>query len=299
MKNIICICLVVLFTSYAGGAVRVVTTTQDLEYITKRVGGDLVITESLSTGKQDSHLVEPRPSMVMKLKKADMVVKIGLDLDMWVDSLIAAARNSKIVYGASGYVDASLGIMLLQVPKGKIDGSMGDIHIFGNPHYWLDPDNARIIAESIYKALCLLSPENKAEFKNNYDGFVLELEQRIAGWKKQMDALPNKKIVTYHNSWLYFAKAFGLEIIGNVEPKPGLPPTPSHIRGLIENMKAKNAKVILIESYFPIKGPQLVAEKTGAKLIIVPCSVGGLPGIKNYFDVFDYIINKLTGEIKQ
>jgi zinc/manganese transport system substrate-binding protein len=286
--------VLLFFVSGLHAAVRVVTSSQDLEAIAKIIGGDKAVVESLATGDLDLHLVEPRPSMVFKVKQADMVIRIGMDLDMWMDSLIAASRNQKIVYAAPGYVDVSAGIPKLQIPEGKVDASMGDIHIFGNPHYWLDPVNGIIMAETVMKGFIKVSPENEPVFRENYNAFVQALGEKIDEWDKKMEPLAGKPLVTYHNSWIYFAQRFRINIVGNVEPKPGLPPTPSHIAKLIEVMKAKDAKVIVVDTFFPMQGPRKVAEKTGAAVLVVPSSVGGKPNVKNYFDLFDAIINDLV-----
>jgi len=278
----------------AHAALRVVTVSEDLAYLARRVGGDAVQVHSLSSGDQDIHMVEPRPSMVMKVKRADFFVRTGLDLDMWADSLLAAARNKKVSYGAPGYVDASVGLKLLQVPEGKIDGSMGDIHIFGNPHYWLDPANAKTMAKNIAAGLCRVKPDGCAAFKTNKAAFDEELEGRLREWSARLAPFKGASIVTYHNSWVYFAERFGLEIIGNIEPKPGIPPTPSHLRELIDTMKARKAKVIMAESFFPRQGPESVAMKTGAAVLEVPSSTGGIPGIESYFDLFDFVTKELA-----
>ncbi len=286
--------LILCQTAAAASALRVIATTQDLEYIANRIGGTSVKTESLSSGDQDLHMVEPRPSMVMKLRKADMVIKVGMDLDMWSDSLIAAAKNPNIIYGASGYVDASVRIPLLQVPKGKVDAGMGDIHIFGNPHYWLDPANSKIIADNIRDGLCRLRPEECSFFNDNSSKFKTELDVKLSQWLEKMEKLKGSYIVTYHNSWVYFAKRFGLEIAGNIEPKPGIPPSPAHLDKLIKDMKNSGARIIMAENYFPKHGPRKVSEATGAKVVLVPSSVGGLPGIKTYFDLFDRLTELLS-----
>ncbi|MBI4669470.1 MAG: zinc ABC transporter substrate-binding protein [Elusimicrobia bacterium] len=281
----------------AQGAVRVITATEDLAWLAGVVAGELAVVESLSAGDQDLHMVEPRPSMVVKLKKADMIIKVGLDLDMWMDSLIAASRNSKIIYGAPGYVDASVGLELLQVPKGKVDSSMGDLHIYGNPHYWLDPVNARTTTNNIVGGLCRISPGNCAIFKEKREQFLKELDKKLLEWERKLEPFRGSPVVTYHNSWVYFAKRYGLELIGNVEPKPGLPPTPSHIAKLIETMKKNNVKAIMMETYFSRQGPKSIAQKTGARVLVVPSSIGGLPQIKSFFDLFDYIADTLAGAL--
>lgn len=283
-----------LMAGPAAAKLKVMTTTTDLRWLTERVGGDKVSVESISSGDQDLHFVEPKPSMVVKLRRADMLVRIGLDQDMWADSLVAAARNGRIVYGAPGYVDTSVGIKVLQVPVGKVNAAMGDIHIFGNPHYWLDPANSAIMAGNIMVGLAGLDPANKGYYAANLEAYKKELEAKLKEWREKMAAVRGTRIVTYHNSWIYFAGAFGLEIVENVEPKPGIPPSPAHINKVIRTMKEKEARFILVESYYPMKGPQLIAEKTGATALKVPSSLGGLPGIETYFGVFDFLVEKLT-----
>ena len=282
------------FPSTAWGKLRVVTTTTDLKWLTETVGGDLVDVESLSTGDQDIHFVEPRPSMVMKMKRADVLVRTGLDLDMWADSLVGAARNKKLAYGAPGYVDTSVGIELLQIPAGRVDAAMGDIHIYGNPHYWLDPANAVVITKNIMEGLARNDPRNAAVFAESREKFLAELDVKLKGWSGKAAGLRGMKLVTYHNSWVYFAKRFGLELFGNIEPKPGIPPPPAHLERLIAMMKEDKVRIIMAETYYPASGPKMVAEKTGAKLIIVPSSVGGVSGVKSYFDVFDLILDRLV-----
>jgi len=279
-----------LLSGSAGAEIRVITASTDLKYICERIGGELVRVESMASGDQDLHVVEPRPSMVFKLKKADMVVRVGLDLDMWLDSLINAAKNGRLFYGQPGYVDASVGVPLLEKPEGKVDASMGDIHIYGNPHYWLDPANGKIMAKNILAGLKRAMPDHAAQFDSNYDHFARELDSRLAGWTQRMAPMKGLKIVTYHSSWPYFTARFGLDVAGHVEPKPGIPPSASHLDGLVKKMKAENIRVILTENYYPRKGPDFLAGKTGARVVTAPVSAGGADGIKTYFDVFDRVI---------
>lgn len=285
--------LILLNTSVAYSKIKVVTTTEDLKSLVEYIGGDRVTVSSLSKGSQDIHQIEPRPSMVTKLRDADMLVKIGMDLDMWVDSLVETARNSNLFYGKSGYCDASVGIEKLEVPTGKIDASMGDIHIYGNPHYLLSPESAKAVTKNILNTLIKISPKDKEYFEKNREDFLLKLDEKIKEWKEKISKYKGIKIVTYHNSWPYFAKEFGFEIVGFVEPKPGIPPSPAHIAKLIEMMKKENVKLIIVESYFPLKAPNLIRSRTGAKVLILPSQTGGVKGVDNYFKLFDYITEKI------
>jgi len=274
--------------------IRVVTTSSDLADMVKVVGSDKVEVVSLCSGVQDMHSVEPKPSMVIKLKAANLVVKVGMDLDMWVDGLIDAARNPSIRYGAKGYVDASVGIERLEVPKGKIDASMGDIHLYGNPHYQTDPTNAIPITKNILEGLCRIAPKEGEYFKHNRDEYLKKLEERMVIWDREMEKFKGSNIVTYHNSCPYLAMRFGLNVVGHVEPKPGIPPSPAYLASLINLMKEKKVKVILVEPYFPLKGCEMVAKKTGAKVLIFPTSVGGVKEVRTYLELFEYNINQLV-----
>ncbi len=293
MKKIFLI-LFVLCHSPLLAKINIITASQDLRSITEFVGKDEVKVESLSNGNFDLHMIEPRPSMVFKLKKADMVVRIGLDLDMWMDSLINAAKNEKIFYGKEGYVDASVGIELMQKPQGKIDASMGDIHIFGNPHYWLNPENGKIIARNIKDGLIRLKPEKKEYFEKNYSDFCLKIDEKMKEWKSIINPLKEKKIITYHNSWVYFAKAFNMDVVANIEPKPGIPPNANHILYLINLIKEKDVHIILVDNFYPTKAAMEIANKTKSKVIILPSSVGGEKEAKDYISLFDFIIKKIS-----
>lgn len=282
------------FGVFPADVLRVVTTSTDLADMVRIVGGDKVTVTSLSKGTQDLHKVEPRPSMVMQVRKADMLVRLGMDLDLWTQSIIDAARNSKVLYGGDGYLDASRQIEKLQVPTGRVDMRMGDIHIYGNPHYWLDPTNATLILEDITAKLCRLLPSEERHFKQNYHQYAREIDSAIVKWQQIMHPFAGMKIVSYHNSWIYFAEQFNLEIIDYIEPKPGIPPTPSHIASLVEKMKDEQVKVIIIEPYYNLRVAETVADRTGAGVLVLPSSVGGVDGVDTYLVLFDHIIHKLS-----
>ncbi|MFC1543307.1 metal ABC transporter substrate-binding protein [Candidatus Neomarinimicrobiota bacterium] len=279
---------------FPADVLRVVTTTTDLADLVKAVGGDRVEVKSLSMGIQDPHLVEPRPSMVMQVRRADMLVRIGMDQDLWAQSIIDAARNSRVMYGGEGYVDASRRIDKLQVPTERVDMRMGDIHIFGNPHYWLDPTNAHLILEDITDKLSQLIPSETEYFKRNCDSYAEKIDSAIVEWQRIMRPFAGAKVVTYHNSWIYFAQQFGLDIVGYIEIKPGIPPSPSHITSLVEKMTEEEVKVIMIEPYYNLRVAETIAERTGARVLALPSSAGGVDGTDTYLDLFDYIIHILS-----
>lgn len=285
---------------FSADVLNIVTTTSDLADLAKQIGKDKVKVVSLSKGTQDPHYVEPRPSMVIQVKNADILIRIGMDLDSWVQSLIDASRNSDVMYGGIGYIDASAKINKLEIPKGKIDASMGDIHIYGNPHYWLDPENAKTILKQILDKLSELNPNQSEYFKKNYDEYLRNLDSTIMKCQEKIKQYRGTAVVTYHNTWPYFTKRFGLEIVDFVEPKPGIPPNPSHIISLVEKMKkGQRVKVIIIEPYYNFKIAESIAKDVGAKVIVLPTLIGGIKGVETYLDLFEYNIDKLIEAFKE
>ena len=284
----------------ARAAINVVTSTQDLAAIVQEVGGDKVSVESIAKGYQDPHFVEAKPSFILKLHSADLLVVVGRELEIgWLPPLITQSRNAKVQVGGSGYLDASANAKILDIPTGQITRAMGDVHPSGNPHYWLDPDNGRRVAQEVQKKLSELSPKDAAYFAQRYADFDRRLAEAEKRWKAAMAPYKGLKVVTYHRSWPNFADVFGLDVIGYVEPKPGIPPSPSHTLVLQQEMKAQNIKIILVEPYFDTKTPDAIARETGAKVLVMPPSVGGVKEVTNYFQLFDYDINLLISAIKQ
>jgi zinc/manganese transport system substrate-binding protein len=284
----------------ASAAMKVVTSTQDLESIVKAVGGDKVTVESLAKGYQDPHFVEAKPSFIFKLHSADLLVAVGRELEIgWLPPLITQSRNSKIQPGNRGYLDASLKARILDIPTGPITRAMGDVHPQGNPHYWLDPGNGRRIAQSVQAKLSELSPGDTAYFAERYADFDRRLAEAEKRWKAAMAPYKGLKVVTYHRSWPNFAEAFGLDVIGYIEPKPGIPPSPGHTLALEQEMKRQNVKIVLVEPYFDLTTPNAIGRDTGAKVLVMPPSIGGVKEITDYFTLFDYGINLLVSAIKE
>jgi zinc/manganese transport system substrate-binding protein len=278
---------------------RVVATTQDLEAIVKEVAGDKVETESLAKGYQDPHFVEAKPSFILRLNKADLLVVVGRELEIgWLPPLITQARNPKIQPGAQGYLDASLTAKILDLPTGQITRAMGDVHPQGNPHYWLDADNGRRIAKAIQGKLSELDPGNAGLYAQREADFERRLGDAEQRWKATMAPYKGLKVVTYHRSWPNFADEFGLDVMGYVEPKPGIPPSPSHSLELIQAMKKDNVKIIIVEPYFDPKTPNSIASQTGAQVVTLAPSVGGEKEVTDYFKLFDYDIGKVVAAIK-
>ena len=273
----------------------VVTATTDLAALAQEVGGDKISVESIAKGYQDPHFVEAKPSFLLKLRQADLLIVVGLQLEIgWLPPLINQSGNARIQVGAPGYLDASQFAEILDIPTGTVTRAMGDVHPLGNPHYWLDPENGRRIAKGIAGKLGDLDPSNTAYYQERFQDFDKRLAAAEQKWDAEMKPYHGRKVVTYHNSFPNFAKHFGLNVIGYVEPRPGIPPTPSHTIELIGLMKRENCKVILVEPYFDLKTPQAIARDTGGVVVQYLPSVGGEKQVTNYFELFDYDIGLLT-----
>ena len=298
--------LAVLFGALAiaapvlAGPPKVITTTEDLAALAHEVGGDKITVESMAKGYQDPHFVEPKPSFIIKLHDADLLIVIGRELEIgWLPPLQTQSRNAKIQVGGAGYLDASEGVKILEIPTGQLTRAMGDVHPSGNPHYWLDPDNGRIIAKAIAARLSQIDPADKAYFDQRYADFDKRLGEATQRWNAAMAPYKGTKIVTYHRSWPNFTDRFGLDVIGYVEPKPGIPPSPSHTIDLIAEMKRQSVKVIFVEPYFDLKTPQSIARETGAKVLVLAPSVGGVKEAPDYIKLFDYNVNLVSTTLKQ
>ena len=296
IKNIII--AVTLLSNTAFAKINVVTTITDLKSIAEFIGGDKVEVFSIATGYQNPHFVDPKPSYIVKLSKADMFVTVGLDLETgWAPSLLQSSYNTKIQKGSNGYVDASKGISLLQIPL-AINKSEGDIHIYGNPHYWLDPKRGKQIAKNICDGLIKVSPANKIYFEANLKTFDDKIDLKMKEWLTKMAPYKGSKIIAYHNEWCYFEECFGLKIVDFLEPKPGIPPTPSQLVKVINECKADKIKVIISSPYFTSSSADVVSKQAGTKTLVLATSVGAFDTIKNYFDLFDYNVNKLVEALK-
>ncbi len=286
--------------TFAEEKLKVVTTIQDLASLAKEVGGDKVDAVSIARGYQDPHFVEPKPSFLLLLKNANLLVAVGLELEIgWLPPLLDQSRNDRIRPGQAGYLEVSNGVEILDHPTGTVNRSMGDVHPLGNPHFWLDPANAVRIAIQIERKLAELRPSDAAYFEGRLNAFKVRINDANKRWMAELAPYRGAKIVTYHNSWPNFAKHFGLDVVGYVEPKPGVPPSPSHTFELINQMKAQHVKAIVMEPYFDAKTPQSIADTTGAKLVILYPSVGGgKSGTDDYFQLFDTNIANLVKALK-
>lgn len=290
-----------LFSSPAEARkLKVVTTLSDFASLAQTIGGDRVDTDSIAKGYQDPHFVEPKPSFILKLHDADVLIVAGLELEIgYLPPLLDQARNEKIRPTGAGYLDASVGCDILDRPTGVVTRAMGDVHPYGNPHYWLDPNNGRVIARAIAAKLGALDPAGAADYAKNLADFEERLTAAEARWKARIAPFKGTKIVTYHSSWPNFAKAFSLDVVGFLEPKPGIPPTPQHKLEIINLMREQKVPLILMEVYFDRKDPDFVASKTGARVVMIPPSVGGEPAAKDYLSLFDVDVEKIISALEK
>jgi zinc/manganese transport system substrate-binding protein len=286
--------------SPARAAANVMTTTEDLADLTRQVGGDRVHVESIARGYQDPHFVEAKPSFILKLSKAQLLVVVGRELEIgWLPPLIQQSRNARVQAGAEGYLDASLTARILEIPTGQITRAMGDVHPQGNPHYWLDPGNGRHVAKAIADKLSRVAPGDAAYFASRYADFDKRLAEAEKRWAAVMAPYRGLKVVTYHRSWPNFADRFGLDVIGYVEPRPGIPPSPAHTIDLIAEMKRQGVRILIVEPYFDLKTPNSIARETGAQVVVLPPSVGGEKAITDFIKLFDYDLDLLVKAIRQ
>ena len=294
---VIAISAVLLFDSTRSQAkkLNVITATTDMAALALEVGGDRISVESLAKGYQDPHFVEPKPSFLLKLRQADLLISVGLQLEIgWLPPLITQSGNARIQVGAPGYLDASQFAEILDIPTGPVTRAMGDVHPLGNPHYWLDPDNGRRLARGLAQKFGEMDPADNEYFQQRFQDFDKRLSAAEQKWDAEMAPYHGRKLVTYHNSFPNFAKHFHLNVIGYVEPRPGIPPTPSHTIELIGLMKRENCKLVLVEPYFDLKTPNSIGSATGAKVVVYLPSVGGEKQVTNYFELFDYDIGLIT-----
>jgi zinc/manganese transport system substrate-binding protein len=289
MKRYMIFCLIFFsFFIRAEAKVKIVASLSDLASIAEVIGGDKVEVQSICKGTSNPHFVEVLPSYMMKVSKAELYLKVGLGLDFWANPIIDGSRNGRLEV-----IDCSKGIEVLEKPTTKVDASMGDVHPEGNPHYWLDPANGLVIAQNIVSGLIKVDPDNASFYESQLLQFEQKLSQKQKEWSEKAQSLKGLKMVTYHESWPYFASRFGIDVVGFVEPKPGIEPTPSHTAQLIQQIKNQNIKIIGKEPYFSDRAPKAISRATGALVVDLPPSVGGVPEARDYFALFDYLLDAL------
>ena len=277
---------------------RVVTSTTDLHDIAHAVGDKRISAMNIAAGYQDPHFVEAKPSFALQLGKADVFAYVGLDLEVgWMPTLLDAARNSRINRGGRGDVDVSRVIPVLDVNPAA-DRSMGDVHPRGNPHYWLHPENGKRIARLFRDKFSELDGQGASVYRANTARFEARVDSLTRALAPQLAAIRGKPVVAYHTSWRYFQEFTGMNIVGFIEPKPGVPPSPSHLAGLIQQMKRTGAKVIIMEPFYDRKMPDFVARNTNAKVLVLPSSVEGVKGVDDYLELIDYDVRRLAEALR-
>lgn len=282
----------------AADKVRVVATTTDLKALAEAVGGDLVEVDALARGNQNAHDLEVRPSLMVKVRRADLLITNGLELDQWAEVVVQGANNARVVPGAPGRVDASQGVPVLEAPSTRVDRSMGDVHPSGNPHYTLDPGVAPIVTGNILAGLVRIAPRHRAAFEKNRDAFLGRVDEGLARWTAQLAPFKGQKVVVDHNMWIYFLTRFGLVQAGSIEERPGIPPAPGHLTKLIALMKADRVKVIVTAPWSDAKLAERVAQDAGARAVVLASGVGAVKGTDTYLEMIDYDVATLAQALR-
>ena len=284
--------------SSAAAQLRVVATTPDLASVAREIGGSAVTVTALAKPTEDPHYVDAKPSHIVTLNRADALIEGGAELELgWLPPLLENSRNARISAGAPGRIVASQGIRMMEIPT-TFDRSKGDIHSLGNPHFMIDPVNVKIIAREIADHFVQIDPKSAATYKTNLARFNARLDAKTAEWQKLLAPYRGAKVVTYHKDFVYFAARFGLDIVEELEPKPGIAPSPAHLAAVIGKMKATNARAILVQPYQNRKTAETVARQAGAVVVDVPQQPGARSNTTTYFDMMDNLVNTLAGAFR-
>ncbi len=304
MKNInlsrlFSVAAILVASSSASAQIKVVATTPDLASIAKEVGGNAVTVVALAKPTEDPHFVDAKPSHIVTLNRADVLIDGGAELELgWLPPLLESARNPKIANGAPGRVVASTGIRMLEVPT-SFDRSKGDVHSLGNPHFLVDPVDAKIVAKNIADHFSRVAPKSASTFAANLARFNSTVDAKTSQWASALAPFKGSKVVTYHKDFLYFATRFGLSIVGELEPKPGIAPSPSHLASVIGTMKSQGVKVVLVQPYQNRKTAETVARQTGATVLDMPEQPGARSNTPTYTTMMDNLVNTLVAGLKK
>lgn len=282
----------------AAEKILVVATIPDFKALAEEVGGSLVEVEALARGTQNAHELEVRPSLMLKLRRADVLIENGLELDSWADVAVQGANNPRIIRGAPGRVDVSRGVRVLDVPTSRVDRSMGDVHPLGNPHYSMDPGMAPIATQNLAEGLARFAPEHRATFEKNRQAFLARLEEAMARWTRTMEPFKGRKVVVYHPQWIYLLTRFGLTQAATLEDRPGIPASPAHLTRVIRQMKEEQIKVIVVEPWNDVRLARRVAQEAGATAVVLASMVGGVKGADSYIAAIDYNVSALAQALR-
>lgn len=280
---------------------NVITSIPDLRSLVEYVGGERVNVTSIARGHEDPHHVEPRPAFITRLARADLLFVAGMELEApWIIPLLESARNTRIIPpSGEAYIDCSVVIQPKEVPTVRVDPSMGDVHPQGNPHYFADPSNGVKVAELIRDTLTRTDPEGREYYNENYQNFRSKVIDRIRKWRARFESVDNLKVVEYHSAWIYFADFFGLDIVGKVESRPGIPPTGRDLARITETMKSNNVRTILRESFQPDRFSETIASRVDGQVVVLPAMVGAKDGIDDYLSFIDYLVNTTVNALKE
>ena len=300
MSWLLVMALILVAPAASNAEVRVVTSTPTQADLVRKVGGEHVAVESLMRGPENPHNVAAKPSFIVKLRKADLFVHTGLDGEPWVPVLLKSARRERLLTGGEGTLDLSRGIALKEVPKrGELSRAQGDIHVYGNPHYALDPLNGVKMARTIAEALARLDPGHRETYDANYDAFAQRMHQLVHQWVARLEPHGAVPVATYHRAWPYLFDRFFLEEVAEVEPKPGIAPGPRHLSECVERMKAEGAKIVILTTFSNEKNGRLVAQRAGGKALVLAQEVHALPHVDGYEDIFEYNVEALLAVYRE
>ena len=277
---------------------RVITSTTDLKALTEVVTGDLAEVDAMARPTQNPHDLEVRPSLMVKVRRADAMIVNGLELDDWADVVAQGANNSNVIPGAPGRIDASRGIPILEVPKTRVDRSMGDVHPLGNPHYTLDPGMASIVTQNILEGLARIAPQHRAAFERNRQQFLARVDEAISRWTKMLEPYKGSPVVVNHALWIYLLTRFGVVQVGTVEERPGIPATANHIVKLVNLMKEDRVKAVIAEPWSDFKLVQRIAQEAGANAAILAATVGSVKGTDTFLEAVDFNVKTLAQMLK-
>ncbi len=282
----------------AADKLRIVTSTTDLKALTEVVTGDLAEVDAMQRPNQNAHDLEARPSLMAKVRRADAMIVNGLELDDWADVVAHGANNASVIPGAPGRIDASRGLLVLEVPKTRVDRSMGDVHPVGNPHYTLDPGMAPAVTQNILEGLVRIAPQHRAAFERNRQQFIARLDEAMGRWNKVLEPYKGSPLVVNHAMWIYLLTRFGLVQVGTVEERPGIPATANHIVKLVNLMKEDRVKAIIAEPWSDFKLVERIAQQAGAQAAILASSVGAVKGTDTFIEAVDFNVKTLSQVLK-
>ncbi|MDY6934720.1 MAG: zinc ABC transporter substrate-binding protein [Spirochaetota bacterium] len=291
-KTIILLLLIVTSPLYA--KLKVITTYPYIADITSRIGGDSLSVHALASGNWDPHFVTPKPSLIAKVRRADLLILNGAELEIgWMPPVIREARNAKVQPGSTGFLDLSIYIKLIDVP-GNVSRAQGDVHPSGNPHYALGPINIAKIAVAIKNKLNELDPGNRAAYTKNHKEFNLLWDNKLKEWEEIMKPLRGIKVVQYHKNFDYLFEHYGMIPVIELEPLPGIAPTTRHIMRVIDIINSQGVRLIINDVYHSQKPAQLVVRKTGMRMITLPHDVNAIKEAKDIVALFDEIVGRLS-----